>query len=91
MASQRRPFKGAMDELKIYNSTLSSEEIKAQYEYNMNPFTLTAENGKLVLDFEKDFTEEPVIEDFAVTMHKDVYKRQIQSLLRYVGGIDRCV
>lgn len=72
VASQRRPFKGAMDELKIYNSTLSSEEIKAQYEYNMNPFTLTAENGKLVLDFEKDFTEEPVIEDFAVTMHNSV-------------------
>ena len=72
VASQSRPFKGVMDELKIYESTLTSEQIKEQYEYNMNPFTLNAENGKLVLEFEKEFIEIPEKEDFSVTMHNSV-------------------
>ena len=72
VAIQARPFIGAIDELKVYETTLSEEEIRSQYEYNVNPFTMLAQNGQLVLAFENPLTETPTAEDFTVTMTNSV-------------------
>ena len=85
VASQSRPFKGVMDEFKIYKSTLTGEQIKEQYEYNMNPFTLNAENGKLVLEFEKTLAETPKAEDFSVTMHNSVIDPTVTKQVELVN------